>query len=63
MSDDKIYADASQPATLRFGAKSIDCSLYTGRACGDIASSLARIPSGQAIRKAAILRRFDELDR
>jgi hypothetical protein len=25
MSDDKIYADASQPATLRYRAKSIDC--------------------------------------
>jgi hypothetical protein len=23
--DDKIYADASQPATLRYGTKSIDC--------------------------------------
>jgi hypothetical protein len=23
--DDKIYADASQPATLRYGGKSIDC--------------------------------------
>jgi hypothetical protein len=26
MSDEKIYADASQSATLRYGAKSIDCS-------------------------------------
>ena len=25
MSGDKIYANASQPATLRYGAKSIDC--------------------------------------
>ena len=25
MSDDKIYVDASQPASLRYGAKSTDC--------------------------------------